>query len=83
MSRKHVSMSTSFEAGKRDGQWTDEQIRSCGFKSAQECLEHQEQVYREEVANLSQLAKKNPAYAAQHAEYLEGLISGTRQSLRR
>lgn len=75
-------MSNSFEHGKRDGQWTDKQIKQCGFDSAEECLAHQEQVHQDEMANLPDLHAKNPTYARQHAEYLEGLITGTRESLR-
>jgi len=45
-------------------------------------LEHQEQVLAEEMDNLTSLYKKNPEYAAMHAEYLEGLANGTRESLK-
>ena len=74
-------MSTPFERGKIDGQWTDEQIKRCGFNSARECLAHQERLYQEKKANLPSLRAQNPAFAAQHAESLEGLITGTRESL--
>jgi hypothetical protein len=77
-----MSMSTPYERGWADGQWTDEQIKECGFASAAECLAHQEAVYEEEKANLAHLYAINPVYAAQHAEYLEGLIAGERASLR-
>ena len=73
---------TPYEQGMIDGQWSDEQITQCGFTSAEECLAHQEQVLQEEKENLPSLYEKNPAYAKQHAEYLEGLESGTYASLR-
>jgi len=76
-------MSTPFERGKRDGQWTDEQLKQCGLNSAEECLTHQEQVYQDKMANLPNLHAKNPEYAARHAEYMEGLITGERESLRK
>ncbi len=69
---------TPFEQGKIDGQWTAEQVRACGFASAQECLEHQEQVYRDELAKLPGLG----TYAAKHAEYMEGYITAERETLR-
>lgn len=74
-------MKTPFEQGQLDGQWTREQVFEVGFRSVQECLEHQERVYQEKVADLARLAASNPAYAKKHAEYLEGLIASTRASL--
>jgi len=75
-------MGTPYEHGYTDGQWTDEQIAQCGFDSAAACLEHQEGVLQEERDGLMGLYEKNPEYAAQHAEYLEGITAGTRDSLR-
>jgi len=72
---------TPFEQGQIDGQWTRVRVSSCGFRSVQECLEHQERVYQEGLAGLSRLAASNPAYAKKHAEYLEGLVASTRASL--
>jgi hypothetical protein len=80
-SERSKSVSTPFQRGQRDGQWTEEQIRECGFNSAEDCLKHQEKVHQEELASLADLHKINPDYAKKHAEYLEGIISGTRQSL--
>src|SRR5256885_1389773 len=74
-------MSTPFQRGQQDGQWTEEKIRECGFNSAEDCLKHQEKVHQEELASLTD--KRNPEYATRQAEYLEGIISGTRQSLQR
>jgi hypothetical protein len=79
---REVEMSTSYEHGWADGQWTDEQIKECGFVSAQECLAHEEAEYEKERAKLADLYARNPVYAAQHAEYLEGWIAGARASLR-
>jgi hypothetical protein len=73
---------TPFEQGKIDGQWTAQQVRECGFTSAQECLEHQEQVYRDEVACLPALRQQNAEYATRQAQYLEGLIATERETLR-
>jgi len=75
-------MPTPYEYGKAAGKWTDEQIRECGFTSAEECLQYQEAIHQEDVAKLDRLYARNPAYAAQHAEYLEGVIAATRESLR-
>lgn len=73
---------TPYERGKIDGQWTDEQVAECGFSTRAECLAHQERVYQDEMDTLSDLYATNPAYAARHAEYMEGLIAGERESLR-
>lgn len=70
-------MKTPFEQGQIDGQWTVEQVRACGFTSAEKCLEHQEHAYQEELGQLSGLAAQHP-----HLRYLEGLITATRASLR-
>jgi hypothetical protein len=81
--RKEQTIMTPFEQGKKDGAWTEARITECGFSSAEECLAHQEKVYQEEVAALPRIRATNPEYAAQQAEYLEGLITATRQSLQR
>ena len=73
---------TPFEQGKKAGQWTDGQIQGYGFNSAQDCLEHQEQVYQEAIDELADIYKINPDFARQQVEYLEGIIASTRQSLR-
>lgn len=72
-------MSTPFERGYRDGQWTDEQIKQHGFESAEECLAHEEQGYQDEISNLDSLS---PEAAAKHKEYMDGCIAGARDSLR-
>jgi len=69
---------TPYEQGKIDGQWTEEQIKQCGFASPEDCLAHQEKVYQEEMQNLSSLER---SYAIRHAEYMEGLINAEMESL--
>lgn len=59
-----------------------EKVHSTGFATPQECLVHQEKVYANEVAGLPELSRKNPVSAKKQAEYLEGWIVGTRDSLR-
>ena len=76
-------MSTPFERGKAAGQWTEKEIKKCGFSSAKECLDHEEQVYKEDVAALADLREKDPRAVARQAEYLEGAITGARESLRK
>lgn len=73
-------MATSFERGRIAGQWTEAQVKELGYISAKECLEEAEEYYLEELENLKDLS---PEYAAKHAEYLEGFITGERESLRR
>ena len=75
-------MSTPYERGYAAGQWTKKKIRDLGFRSATECLAHQEKVHQDECAALPHLYQRNPTFAAQQEEYLNGLIAGTRVSLR-
>jgi hypothetical protein len=72
-----------FEQGYTEGQWTPEQLVACGFPSAEACLAYQEDLYQEEMAYLALLFQRDPAYAVRLAELWEGMITGTRQSLRR
>ena len=76
-------MSTPFEQGRKDGQWTQERIDLCGFGSAKEQLAHQEQVLDANFADLADLHKRNPRYADKQAEYLHGVRVGMHESLRR
>jgi hypothetical protein len=71
----------SYQHGFKHGQWTLKLVKECGWKTPQECLANAENVYRKEVNNLPELYRKNPAYAAKHAQYLEGYITAERQSL--
>ena len=76
-------MSTPFERGRAAGAklWNDERIKECGFHSVQECLTHQERAHQKELENLPRLRATNPEKAAQLAEYLEGQMTGVRESL--
>lgn len=72
---------TPYKQGLAQGQWTEGQVQECGFASAKECLEHQEQVIRGLQDALPSL--QNPVYAAWQAEFIEGLEKATRESLGR
>jgi hypothetical protein len=72
-------MVSHFSNGVRQGQWTPELVRSHGFSSAEECLANEEQLYQEEMDGLSDLT---PEYAAKHKEFMQGVITGARESLR-
>ncbi len=76
-------MVTPFEQGRADGQWTEEQLKRSCYRSAQECLECHEAMYQQEKAHLAEMYAQNPVGAAQHEQYLEGWITGARESLRR
>ena len=54
-------MSTAYERGYRDGIWTLQQVKQCGWKTPRECLAHEEKNYAYEVAH---------APNQQHIEYM-------------
>lgn len=76
-----MTNTTPFEQGKIAGQWTDKQLAECGFSSAQECLEHEEKLYQENLKEVAEIRVTNPVYAAKQAEYIAGEIAGARESL--
>lgn len=73
---------TPYQAGLRDGVWTAESVRECGWESAAACLENEEKNYQEQVEGLTDLYHRNPEYARQHAEFIEGVITAARSTLR-
>lgn len=72
-------MSTPFERGLKKGEWTLEDVYELGFSTPEECLAYQEQTHQEDLATLARL---RPELARIQAEYLEGIITATRASLK-
>ena len=73
----------SYSQGQKDGIWTIQQVRQCGFKTAKECLDHQEREYEKEMAATWTLPKSNrdPNFPQKQRDYLKGMILTTRESL--
>ncbi len=68
-----------YKQWKKDGIWTLELVRECGFQSAQKCLDNQERVYQQELDALPKLA--NVKVAEKQKIYLKEWIARTRESL--
>ena len=76
-------MSTPFEQGRKDGQWTQARVKHCGFGSAKECLDYQEIALDEAMEDLASVRTKDPDLAQKQSQYQEGMRAGMRESLRR
>ena len=75
-------MSEAYERGRVRGQWTMEDVRALGFRSAEKCLARQERFYQEEMRAVAKMRKQGRhAQAAHRADYIDGWITSLRQSL--